>query len=86
MNQPKPKITSIRYYTTKIRKQPKVGDARVTKKHGLQIRVWARAKCFASGKPIGFLVSNGRPVFEWVKPKDIAPWDAYLLEGLEDAN
>lgn len=41
------------------RKKPHVGDRRVTKKHGEQIRVFQRSQgCY--------VVSSGRPCYEWV--------------------
>ena len=41
------------------RKKPHVGDRRVTKKHGEQIRVFQRSQgCF--------VFSNGRQCYEWV--------------------
>lgn len=62
----KPRIDSVRFYTaTKVRPKPRAGDRRTTKLHGLQIRVYVRARDIF-GNPIGLVVSRGRPVFQWV--------------------
>jgi hypothetical protein len=63
------------------RAKPKAGDTRVTKKHGLQIRVQCMARDWATGEPIGRMVRNGRPVFDWRKPVELDPWDQHLLKG-----
>ncbi|MDQ7982247.1 hypothetical protein QYH69_34040 [Paraburkholderia sp. SARCC-3016] len=41
------------------RPKPRVGDRRVTKKHGEQIPVFQRSQG-------SYVVSNGRPCYEWV--------------------
>lgn len=61
------------------RPSPKVGDTRITKRHGLQIRVWTRAKD-ALGRPYASVVSRGRPVYAWRSPADLDPWDRHMLE------
>lgn len=61
------------------------GDRRVTKKHGLQIRVQDMATDFGAGKAIGRVVRAGRPVFSWVRPQDLAPWDRHHLSAEERA-
>lgn len=61
-----PKITSIRYSTAPVRKVPKVGDIRFLKGRGVtQIRQQCRV---GDGLPHAgaSVVSNGRPVLEWV--------------------
>jgi len=57
-------ITSIRFYTSAPRRKPKCGDLRETKKHGKQVRVFARATW--NGRPIGYLSRGGRICYEWV--------------------
>lgn len=61
------------------RPEPKVGDTRNTKKHGLQIRVWLREKD-TLGRPCARVVSRGRPVYAWRSPADLDPWDRHMLE------
>lgn len=78
MSEHEPRIDSIRYFYTSGDKRSQVGDRRVTKKHGLQIRIHVRAKDW-QGKPIGYLVRSGRPVLEWCAPKDLPVWDQHLL-------
>lgn len=75
---PEPRIDSVRFFTGKVRKQPKAGDRRVTKAHGLQIRVHIRARD-TRGNPMGMVCSNGRPLFDWCKPQHLAPWDRHYL-------
>lgn len=79
----RPRVTSVRYLPASGPK-PCVGDRRVTKKHGLQIRVQCRALDW-TGAPIGLLVRGGRPVFEWREPQHLAKWDRYLLSPDEMA-
>lgn len=67
------------------KRRPRAGDRRVTKKHGLQIRVQDMATGFGNGRPIGRMVSNGRPMFSWVKPEHLAPWDRHHLTDEERA-
>lgn len=69
-------IKSVRFSTSvaRARKPPKVGDRRTTKKHGLQIRVWEWSEVYRAR-----VVSNGKPVYEWRKPKDLRPWEQHLL-------
>jgi hypothetical protein len=78
-----PRIDSVRYYKAN-RPAPQAGDRRVTKKHGLEIRVHVRAKDF-KGQPIGFRVSNGRPIYQWCAPKWLEPWDRHWLTSDEMA-
>jgi hypothetical protein len=61
----KPRITSIRYYTSAPRKQPKVGDLRETKKHGKQVRVFRMAHG-PGGRVIGYDCTGGRQNYDWV--------------------
>ena len=61
------------------RPKPKAGDRRTTKAHGLQIRVQAMARGPFTGKPLGRVVSNGRPVFDWRKPIQLDAWDRHHL-------
>lgn len=77
-------VVRVRYYTSTARRTPQAGDRRVTKKHGLQIRVQVRAKDW-KGQPFGFLVRSGRPVFEWCAPQDLASWDRHHLTPEEKA-
>lgn len=72
------RVTNVRYWTSKPRKKPKAGDRRVTKKHGLQIRVHQRSN--------GCLVMGGGHryyLYEWCKPEDLSDWDKrlYLKPG-----
>ena len=60
----KPVITSIRYSSGPARKQPKVGDRRTTKKHGLQIRVFEMHGGMC-------VVSGGRHRYDWKSPADL---------------
>ena len=54
--------------TTLQRKQPRTGDLRTTKKHGLQIRIPVRVTW---GPHKGaFVVSRGRQCYEWVSPAE----------------
>ena len=55
-----PRITSIHYSSAPIRKNPKAGDERFLK--GRQV-TQIRQQCRAGN---AYLVSNGRPVWEWV--------------------
>lgn len=60
MNQEiKPRIDSIRFYYGKTRSAPKTGDRRVTKKHGMQIRIPVKHN--------GAFVTNsrGKFTFRW---------------------
>lgn len=65
--------------------RPKAGDRRVTKKHGLEIRVQDMATHPCSGRPLGRMVSGSRPMFSWRKPEHLAPWDRHLLTDEERA-
>lgn len=71
------RVDSVRYYGPAKRK-PQEGDRRVTKAHGLQIRIHARAKDF-KGQPFGLLMRSGRPVFEWCEPQHLPKWDRHHL-------
>jgi hypothetical protein len=55
----------VRYFYGEPRKKPREGDRRETKAHGVQYRVQEIARNPATGHPIGYRVSNGRPVYEW---------------------
>ena len=70
---------------TPTRSRPRAGDRRVTKRHGLQIRVQCMARDFMTGKPLGLLVRNGRPVYDWRKPAELDLWDLHLLTESERA-
>ena len=54
----------VRYYYGASRQKPREGDRRETKAHGPQYRIQEVARDHA-GRPIGYRVSNGRPVYEW---------------------
>lgn len=60
----------VRYYYGAPRKKPREGDRRETKAHGVQYRVQEVARDHA-GRPIGYRVSNGRPVYEWKCPAEL---------------
>lgn len=60
------------------RPKPKAGDRRVTKAHGLQIRVHDMA-VGPRGSPIGRTFRQGRPCFTWMSPSDLATWDRHHL-------
>ncbi len=65
MSAVKPRITSIRFYTSPVRKQPRVGDLRETKKHGKQVRVFRMAHNHA-GRVMGYDCTGGRQNYDWV--------------------
>lgn len=64
--------------TSQPRPKPRAGDIRTTKKNGTQIRVQMVAKD-SQGRPIGRMISGGRPVFEWVSIDNLADWDRHLI-------
>ena len=66
------------------RPKPHAGDRRTTKKHGAQVRTLDRA-LDQRGRPIGYLVSNGRPMFSWTCLCDLKPWDRHWLTPEERA-
>lgn len=80
----KPRVTSVRVAYGAPRKQPKAGDRRTTKTHGVQIRVQRMARDW-QGKPIGRIVSGGRPCYDWRTPRELDPWDHYHLTADERA-
>lgn len=82
----RPLVTSVRFMAA-AKPKPREGDRRVTKKHGLQIRIHVRAHDHA-GRVIGMLVRSGRPVFEWCAPRELPKWQHHLLkpEDLAQAN
>lgn len=82
----RPHVTSMRitYATGDVGSKPKAGDRRTTKKHGVQIRVQRMARDW-QGKPIGRIVSGRRPCFDWRTPRELDPWDHYLLTAEERA-
>lgn len=82
MTDEQPRVDCVRYYTSPQRPTPNAGDRRTTKKHGLQIRVHARARDW-NGRPFGFLVRSGRAVYEWRSPQDLEPWDRHFLSEEE---
>lgn len=65
------------------RKKPATGDQRVSKKHGLQIRIPSMVHG-PRGEPIGFDCSGGRQRYEWRKPDELVGtrWE-YLLKNLK---
>ena len=55
-------VTSIRYSTAPAKQKPKAGDERFLKRRGVtQIRQQQYSKMYRA-----YMVSNGRPVWEWV--------------------
>lgn len=75
-------VISVRYYRGPVpRPRPRAGDRRVTKKHGLQIRlpVFAKDHC---GRVIGLVVNRGHSVFEWCTPSEVVArgYDQFLSE------
>ena len=55
-------VTSIRYSTAKAKPKPQAGDERFLKGRGVQqIRQQQYSKMYRA-----YMVSNGRPVWEWV--------------------
>lgn len=55
-------ITSIRYSTSQAKPKPQAGDERFLKGRGVtQIRQQQYSKMYRA-----YMVSNGRPVWEWV--------------------
>lgn len=81
----RPHVVRVRYYTGSSKPAPKAGDRRTTQKHGLQICVQCMARDFTTGRPLGRLVLNGRPVFGWRKPLELDPWDYHHLTEVERA-
>ena len=81
---PRAHVTSMRVTYGEPRTKPKAGDRRTTKKHGVQIRVQRMARDW-QGKPIGRIVSGGRPCYDWRTPRELDPWDHYLLTAEERA-
>ena len=64
-NKPEPRITKIVMRMTPKRKKPQEGDKKTVR--GVE---YVRKQVIArmpNGSPIGYMVRNGRPVFEWVK-------------------
>ncbi|MEM5325214.1 hypothetical protein VSR34_01200 [Paraburkholderia sp. JHI2823] len=51
------------------RPKPRVGDRRVTKKHGEQIRVFSMVRDFR-GRVLGYDCTGGRQRYEWVPIAD----------------
>ena len=70
------KVRSIRFFTGSLRRKPAIGDRRVTKAHGLQIRVVRThdGMCVCSGS---------RYLYDWCSPGDLVGtrWE-YLLRRL----
>jgi hypothetical protein len=69
------RITRI-VITTQARERPKTGDRRITKKHGLQIRIPERHNGM-------HVVAHGRPCYVWCKPADLPALYRYLLSDAE---
>lgn len=65
MNQPAPRITSMRYSSGPVRKKPQAGDTKVVK----GVTMIRQQQRVAPGQPHAgaYMVSNGRPVWEWVE-------------------
>lgn len=60
---PEPRIDSIRYTSSKPRRKPQAGDVKFVKKTGkTMIRQQQYSKFYGA-----WVVSNGRPVWEWVE-------------------
>lgn len=73
----KVRITSFSYSCTPVRKEPRTGDRRTTKKHGLQIRIPERINGCTH------VNSRGKPYYVWVKPADLPTVYHYLLSKEE---
>lgn len=58
-------ITSITITTAPSRQKPKVGDIRVTKKHGREVRVRTMVHDLR-GRVICYNNTGGRPNYHWV--------------------
>ena len=57
-------VTSIRFSTAPVRKKPKAGDEKVVK----GVTMIRQQQRMQHGPHAGaYLVSNGRPVWEWVE-------------------
>lgn len=64
---PAPRIDSFRTHRVKNRTQPKAGDRRFLKGRGVeQIRQQVMHRFPGGGTRLAGVVSNGRPVWEWV--------------------
>lgn len=76
----------IRIYSGEQRKKPATGDIRITKKHGMQIRVPSMIHNHR-GEPIGYDCTGGRQNYEWRKPAQLmgTRWE-YLVRKLEAAS
>ena len=62
-------VTRIRLITSKPRPRPKVGDVKIVK--GVRYVRVLRPALGPHGRVIGHQVSNGRPLFYWVRaPND----------------
>lgn len=57
--------TRIRLITSKPRPRPKVGDVKIVK--GVRYVRVLRPALGPYGRVIGYQVSNGRPLFDWVR-------------------
>jgi hypothetical protein len=77
-------VTRIVITSTPARPKPKTGDRRVTKKHGLQIRI-PQVCTFGPGAGAR-IYSNGRPCFEWRKPADLPRIYRHYLTAEERAS
>jgi hypothetical protein len=77
-----PRVTSIRFYSGPVRRQPRVGDRRTTKKHGLQIRVFKMVKS-PWGETLGYDCTGGRQRYEWKAPAELGLSDRHLLTAEE---
>jgi hypothetical protein len=78
-----PRITSIRFYSGPVRREPKLGDYRVTKKHGEQIRIFSMVRHHITGKIIGYDCTGGRQRYEWVSLEEAFKQHPYLKDKYE---
>lgn len=76
-------VTSIIISSAPARPKPKTGDRRVTKKHGLQIRI-PQVCTFGPGRG-AHVYNNGRPCLEWAKPHELPALYHHYLTAEERA-
>lgn len=79
-----PHVTRIQITYSQPRSKPKAGDRRTTKTYGVQIRVQRMARDWR-GNPIGRIVRNGKPCYDWRTPRQLDPWDHHWLTEEERA-
>ena len=78
----------IHISTGPIRKKPRIGDRRTTKKHGQQIRILSVVRDHVTGRIMGYDCTGGRQRYEWVTLDKLPAIYHYLLtqeerEGLK---